>query len=148
MLIVPSYVRELIRQQRRLVEVLITLHLQTQDGQNREGWSIKELQLGVPQIHRILGLLGTLQEKACYGVSVSGIVIFIVIKAARMLGRALSSIPFGVLFHQHCECGESQYVSQMAAQMWCCYTLLSRAISPTHMLCSWAPPLSVQGHRV
>ena len=106
MLIVPSYVRELIRQQRRLVEVLITLHLQTQDGQTREGWSIKELQLGVPQIHRILGLLGTLQEKACYGVSVSGIVIFIVIKAARMLGRALSSIPFGVLFHQHCECGE------------------------------------------
>jgi hypothetical protein len=61
MLIVPSYVEELIRQQGRLVEILRKLHLQTQDGQNRKGWSTKELQTGVPHIHRILGRLGMLQ---------------------------------------------------------------------------------------
>ena len=32
--------------------------------------------------------------------------IFIVVKAARMLGGALNGMRFGVPFHQHCECGE------------------------------------------
>jgi hypothetical protein len=35
-----------------------------------------------------------------------GTVIFIVVKAARMLGEALNGMRFGVPFHQHCECGE------------------------------------------
>jgi hypothetical protein len=30
--------------------------------------------------------------------------------------------------------GESQYVGEIAVQIWCYYTLLSRAISPTPVL--------------
>jgi hypothetical protein len=33
-------------------------------------------------------------------------VIFIVMKAARVLGGALNGMRFSVLFHQHRECGE------------------------------------------
>jgi hypothetical protein len=44
------------------------------------------------------------------------VVIFIVVKAARMLGGALNGIRFGVPFHQHCECGERQYVGEIVAQ--------------------------------
>jgi hypothetical protein len=48
-----------------------------------------------------------------------------------MLGGVLSNIRFGVPYR---ECRESQYVSEMATQIWYCHTLLSRAISPTHVL--------------
>jgi hypothetical protein len=30
--------------------------------------------------------------------------------------------------------GKRQYVSEIAGQIWCCYALLSNAISPTHVL--------------
>ena len=40
-------------------------------------------------------------------------VIFIVVKAARMLGGALNGMRFGVPFHQHCECGEDDPVVKL-----------------------------------
>jgi hypothetical protein len=63
LLILPSYVEELIRQQEKLTEVLKKLYIRTQNGQNRQGWSIKELQNGVPHTHRILEQLGILKDE-------------------------------------------------------------------------------------
>jgi hypothetical protein len=63
-------VEELIRQQEKLAQGLKKLYIRTQNGQNRQDWSIKELQNGVPHTHRILEQLGILKDERCDRASV------------------------------------------------------------------------------
>ena len=46
-----------------------------------------------------------------------GTMLFIVVKAARMLDEMLDRPRFRPSFHQHCEFGESQNVAEMVAQL-------------------------------
>ena len=62
-LIVPRDVEYLVHQQEKLAESLKQLYLRTQHGQNKQDWSIKELQDGVPRTHRILERLGILKDE-------------------------------------------------------------------------------------
>jgi hypothetical protein len=62
-LIVPRDVEYLVHQQEKLTESLKQLYLRTQHGQNKQDWSIKELQDGVPRTHRILERLGILKDE-------------------------------------------------------------------------------------
>lgn len=62
-LIVPREVEYLVHQQEKLARSLKYLYLQTQHGQNKQDWSIKELRDGIPHTHRILERLGILKDR-------------------------------------------------------------------------------------